>query len=55
MTERTLAEYLKREEELLRRRVVHATRPKGPLTMDEAADLCRRMDGGDAETRSNGD
>lgn len=49
--ETTLADDLKREGDLLRRRFVHATRPKGPLTMDQARDLCRRMDGVNAETR----
>ncbi len=42
---RTMAQAIKDEEELLRRRVVHATRPKGPLTMEEAAALARRMTG----------
>ena len=53
--ETTLADELKHEGELLRRRFVHATRPKGPLTLDQAADLCRRMDSGDAETRQRGE
>lgn len=43
--QRTLAEELALENELLRRRFVHATRKRGPLTVDEAAALCRRMDG----------
>jgi hypothetical protein len=49
----TLADELRREADLLRRRLVHHTRPKGSLTMDEAADLCRRMDG-EREISSNG-
>lgn len=41
----TLADDLKAEEELLRRRFVHATRPQGPLSMQDAVALCARMDG----------
>lgn len=40
---KTLAEELADENDRLRRRVIHATRPKGPLSMDDAADLSRRM------------
>lgn len=43
--DKTLADYLKAEEELGRRRFVHHTRPKGPLSMAAAAALCARMDG----------
>lgn len=45
MTEReqTFADDLAQEDELLRRRFVHATRPRGPLSMDQAAELCERM------------
>lgn len=46
MTEKTLAESLKEEEEALRRRFIHHTRPRRPLSFEEAADLARRMDGG---------
>lgn len=50
MTDRkTLAEELAEEGERLRRRVVHATRPKRPMTMEEAIDLSRRMSGADGE------
>lgn len=42
---KTIAEELREEEERLRRRVVHATRPKGPLTMDQAAELHMAMEG----------
>lgn len=42
---KTLAEELKKENERLRRKHVHVTRPLGPLTMDEAAALHRRMEG----------
>jgi len=42
---RTLAEELKHEEELLRRRFVHHTRPKGPLSLKEAMELSERMQG----------
>jgi len=45
MSEKTLAEELRDEAELHRRRFIHATRPKRPLSMDEAADLCRRIEG----------
>lgn len=41
----TLAEELARANEVLRRRFVHHTGPKGPLTMDQARDLCERMAG----------
>lgn len=41
----TLAEEMKRDDDLLRRRFVHATRPTGPLSLDEAGALCRRMEG----------
>lgn len=52
MTTETLADALREEEELLRRRFVHATRPKGPLTMEQAIELCRRMSGvGECEDR----
>lgn len=42
---KTLTEELKDEEELMRRRFVHATRPKGPMSMEEAQALCERMEG----------
>lgn len=45
MDEPTFADEMRRENELLRRRLVHATRPRGPLTMQEAADLAERMEG----------
>lgn len=41
----TLADDLKAEAERLRRRHVAATRPRGPMSLDEAADLARRMAG----------
>lgn len=41
----TLAEELAAENERLRRRFVHATRPKGLLSMDQARDLAERMAG----------
>lgn len=41
----TLADALRQEDEALRRRVVHATRPRGPLSLEQARDLCRRMEG----------
>lgn len=40
----TFAEAYRREAELLRRRFVFATRPRS-MTMEEAADLCRRVQG----------
>lgn len=43
--ERTLADYLRDEEELARRRFVHATRPKGPMSAEEAMKLAERMAG----------
>ncbi len=42
---KTLAEELAEENERLRRRMVHATRPKRPLTMDEARLLHEAMIG----------
>lgn len=42
---KTLAEELAHETELLRRRFVHHTRPKRPLSLQEAMELCREMDG----------
>lgn len=42
---KTLADVIAEENELGRRQFVFATRKRGPLTMDEALDLCRRMDG----------
>lgn len=42
---KTFAEEYREEEERLRRRFVHATRPRGPMTMEQAAELCRRMAG----------
>lgn len=41
----TLADDLRAEEELQRRRFVHATRPKHPLSMEEAIELHKRMEG----------
>lgn len=49
MTERALADDMKHEADLLRRRFVHHTRPRGPLALDQAHDLCKRMDGADGE------
>lgn len=46
---RTFAEEMKRDADLLRRRFVHATRPKGPLSLDEAIALSKRMEGDDHE------
>jgi len=40
---KTLAEELRDDDERLRRRIVHATRPKHPLTMDDAEKLHRAM------------
>jgi hypothetical protein len=40
---RSFAEELAREGDLLRRRFVHHTRPKGPLTLEQAKALCERM------------
>ncbi len=45
MTEKTLAESLKEEEEALRRRFVHHTRPKRPLSLEETMELAERMAG----------
>lgn len=42
---RTPAEELAHEQELISRRFVHATRPRGPMTIAEAMELCARMDG----------
>jgi hypothetical protein len=39
MTDRTLAEELAAENELLRRRLVHFTRPRRQLTLEEARKL----------------
>ena len=44
MTEKkTLAQELREEDEALQRRFIHHTRPKGPLSMEEAQALCERM------------
>jgi len=51
MTEKTLAESLAEEEELLRRRFIHRTRPKGPLNIKEAQELCKQMSGNDLESK----
>jgi len=48
MTEKTLSDGLREEEELLRRRLVHHAGPRGPLSMDDAIALSKRMAG---ETR----
>lgn len=42
---KALAEELKAEEERLRRRFVHHTRPRDPLTLKEAIELSERMAG----------
>jgi len=44
MNEKTLAQELADEADLLRRKVVHATRPRRPLSMDYAAELNRKME-----------
>jgi hypothetical protein len=41
----TFAEEIKRDDDLLRRRFVHATRPNGPLSLNEAIALHKRMEG----------
>ncbi len=41
----TFAEEMKREQDQLRRRFVHHTRPKGPLSLEEAIALSKRMEG----------
>lgn len=48
----TLAESLRADAEALRKRFVHATRPKGPLSLAEAMDLCSRMDGDEMPAES---
>lgn len=46
MADKTLADSLREEGEALRRRFVWHTRPnKGPLSLEEANNLCRRMFG----------
>lgn len=40
---KTLAEELREEEEAARRRFIHHTRPKRPLTLDEAIKLHRAL------------
>jgi len=40
---KTLADELREEEQRARRRFIHATRPKRPLTLDEARELCERI------------
>jgi hypothetical protein len=37
------ADEMRREEDLLQKRFIHATRPRGPMTMQQAIDLCRRI------------
>lgn len=44
-TETSLADDLRAEAELARRRFVHATRPKGPMSVEEAIALHLRMEG----------
>lgn len=46
---KTLADELADEAELARRRFIHATRPRGPLTMEQARALCERMEKKDDE------
>lgn len=43
MKEKTLAEDLREEAERLRRRFIHHTRPRGLLTLEQAIELCERM------------
>lgn len=51
MTEqpKTFAEEYAAEAERLRRRFVHVTRPRGPMTWEQAQEHCRRMAGADGE------
>lgn len=44
MSTPTLAEDIAAENDRQRRRFVHATRPREPMTLAEAAALCRRME-----------
>lgn len=46
MTEKTLAQALAEEGEALRRRFVHHTRPRGPLSLEDAIKLSEDMNGG---------
>ena len=41
----TLADDIRQEEESLRRRFIHHTRPKGPLSLKEAIELAERVSG----------
>lgn len=43
MKKHAFADEMARDAELLRRRFVHHTRPKGPMTLDEARELCEQM------------
>jgi hypothetical protein len=55
MTEKTLAQALREEDEQLHRRFVHATRRKGPLTLERAIEECRRMPPDPAHDGETGD
>jgi hypothetical protein len=50
----TLTDDLRAEGDQLRRRFVHHTRPKGPLTIEQAQKLCERMSDGEQDRGSNG-
>jgi hypothetical protein len=46
----TFGNEMRAEADRLRRRFLHATRPRGPMSLEEASNLCRRMAGeGEAE------
>lgn len=40
----TFADDMRAEDERLRRRVVHHTRPRGPMSLQEAMALCQQME-----------
>lgn len=43
--QKTIAEEMARDADLLRRRFIHATRPKRPLSLKEAIELSDKMEG----------
>lgn len=55
MTDRTLADDLRLEAELLRRRHVFHTRPRGPLSLEQARELHRQVEGGPMPTPEDRD
>lgn len=55
MSEKTLSDELREENDRLQRRFIHHTRPRRPMTMDEALELAERMANVGSKTHQAGE